>query len=87
MDALAVTYLIENKATTVLDKRERSRVTKLKREGAMNKLSWEKQAQIVAVPIEGNSIRATSRKCDMDKETVMKRKRMPVTRRQSIRTT
>jgi IS1 family transposase len=38
----------------------------------MNRLSREKQAQIVAALIEGNSIRATSRMCDVDKETVMK---------------
>jgi len=38
----------------------------------MNRLSREKQAQIVAALIEGNSIRATARMCDVDKETVMK---------------
>jgi IS1 family transposase len=38
----------------------------------MNRLSRDKQAQIVAALIEGNSIRATARMCDVDKETVMK---------------
>lgn len=38
----------------------------------MNRLSREKQAQIVAALVEGNSIRATARMCDVDKETVMK---------------
>lgn len=38
----------------------------------MNKLSREKQAQIAAALVEGNSIRATARMCDVDKETVMK---------------
>lgn len=38
----------------------------------MNKLNRQRQAQIVAALIEGNSIRATARMCDVDKETVMK---------------
>jgi|SRR5579864_565820 len=38
----------------------------------MNRLSRTKQAQIVAALVEGNSIRATARMCDVDKETVMK---------------
>jgi hypothetical protein len=38
----------------------------------MNRLSRDKQAQIVAALVEGNSIRATARMCDVDKETVMK---------------
>src|SRR5579863_10428655 len=38
----------------------------------MNRLIRAKQAQIVAALVEGNSIRATSRMLDVDKETVMK---------------
>ena len=38
----------------------------------MNKLSRTKRAQIVAALVEGNSIRATARMCEVDKETVMK---------------
>lgn len=38
----------------------------------MNRLSREKQAQTVSALVEGNSIRATARICDVDKETVMK---------------
>jgi IS1 family transposase len=38
----------------------------------MNKLNRQRQAQIVAALIEGNSIRATARMTGADKETVMK---------------
>ena len=38
----------------------------------MNRLSREKQAQIVAALVEGNSIRATARMAGVSKDTVMK---------------
>jgi IS1 family transposase len=38
----------------------------------MNRLSKEKQAQIVAVLVEGNSLRATARICDVAFNTVLK---------------
>jgi IS1 family transposase len=38
----------------------------------MNRLSREKQAQILAVLVEGNSIRATARICDVACNTVLK---------------
>lgn len=39
---------------------------------AMKRLTREKQAQIVAALIEGNSIRATSRMFGVSKDTVLK---------------
>jgi hypothetical protein len=38
----------------------------------MNRLSREKQAQIVAALVEGNSIRATARMTGVSKDTVVK---------------
>jgi IS1 family transposase len=38
----------------------------------MNKLSIEKRVQVINLLVEGNSIRATSRIANVDKETVMK---------------
>jgi len=38
----------------------------------MNKLSSEKRAQIVAALVEGNSLRATARMCDVAFNTVLK---------------
>jgi IS1 family transposase len=38
----------------------------------MNRLSRQKQAQIISALIEGNSIRATSRMCGVSKDTVLK---------------
>ena len=39
---------------------------------SMNRLTKEKQAQIVAVLVEGNSLRATARICDVAFNTVLK---------------
>jgi transposase-like protein len=38
----------------------------------MNKLKKEKQAQIIASLVEGNSLRATARMCDVAFNTVLK---------------
>ena len=38
----------------------------------MNRLCREKQAQIIAALVEGNSIRATSRMMNVSKDTVVK---------------
>jgi IS1 family transposase len=40
--------------------------------GIMNRLSKDKQAQIIAALVEGNSIRATARMCDVAFNTVLK---------------
>ncbi len=38
----------------------------------MNKLQIQKQVQIISALVEGNSIRSTSRMCDVSKDTVVK---------------
>lgn len=38
----------------------------------MNRLNKEKQAQIISALVEGNSLRATSRMCDVAFNTVLK---------------
>jgi len=38
----------------------------------MNKLNREKQTQIIAALVEGNSLRATARMCDVAFNTVLK---------------
>ena len=45
---------------------------RLKYTMSMNRLSKEKQAQIIAVLVEGNSLRATARICDVAFNTVLK---------------
>ena len=45
---------------------------RLKYNMSMNRLSKEKQAQILAVLVEGNSLRATARICDVAFNTVLK---------------
>jgi hypothetical protein len=40
--------------------------------GNMNKLSKEKQAQIISALVDGNSLRATSRMCDRAFTTILK---------------
>ena len=39
---------------------------------AMNRLSKDKQAKIIAALVEGNSLRATARMCDVAFNTVLK---------------
>jgi len=45
---------------------------RLKYSGTMNKLSKEKQVQIINALVEGNSLRATARMCDVAFNTVLK---------------
>jgi hypothetical protein len=45
---------------------------RLMHDGGMNKLSREKQTQIISALVEGNSLRATARMCDVAFNTVLK---------------